>query len=117
VPGERAELLIHLGPRQDWLSAAGLAALRDGAWTVSPQSNRVGLRLAGTPVPRRQLGELASEGLVTGSIQALPDGQLVVFLADHPTTGGYPVIAVLDPASLPACAQARPGLTVSFRIA
>jgi allophanate hydrolase subunit 2 len=68
-------------------------------------------------VPRRRRGELASEGLVTGAIQALPDRQLVVFLADHPTTGGYPVVAVLDPASLPACAQARPGMTIRFLIA
>jgi biotin-dependent carboxylase-like uncharacterized protein len=117
VPGERAELLVHLGPRDDWLSAAGLAALRGGAWTVSPQSNRVALRLAGAAPPRSRPGELPSEGLVAGAIEALPDGQLVVFLADHPTTGGYPVIAVLDPASIPVCAQARPGLTVTFRIA
>ena len=117
VPGERAELLIHLGPRDDWLSDAGLAALRDDAWTVSPQSNRVALRLAGAAPPRSRSGELPSEGLVAGAIEALPDGQLVVFLADHPTTGGYPVIAVLDPRSLPVCAQARPGLTVTFRIA
>ncbi|HMH92918.1 MAG TPA: biotin-dependent carboxyltransferase family protein [Streptosporangiaceae bacterium] len=117
VPGERAELLIHLGPRDDWLSAVGLAALRGAAWKVSPQSNRVALRLAGAAPPRSRSGELPSEGLVAGAIEALPDGQLVVFLADHPTTGGYPVIAVLDPGSLPVCAQARPGLTVTFRIA
>lgn len=117
VPGERAELLVHLGPRDDWLSAAGLAALRGGAWTVSPNSNRVALRLAGVAPLRSRSGELASEGLVVGAIEALPGGQLVVFLADHPTTGGYPVIAVLDPVSIPVCAQARPGLTVTFRIA
>jgi biotin-dependent carboxylase-like uncharacterized protein len=117
VPAERAELLIHLGPRDDWLSAEGLAALRDGAWTVSPASNRVGLRLAGAAPPRSRSGELPSEGVVAGAIEALPDGQLVLFLADHPTTGGYPVIAVVDPVSLPVCAQARPGLTVTFRIA
>jgi biotin-dependent carboxylase-like uncharacterized protein len=116
VPAERAELLIHLGPRDDWLSAAGLAALRGGTWTVSPNSNRIALRLVGAAPPRGRTGELPSEGLVAGAIEALPDGQLVVFLADHPTTGGYPVIAVLDPGSLPVCAQARPGLAVTFRI-
>jgi allophanate hydrolase subunit 2 len=115
-PGAAAELLIHPGPRLDWLPEPGLAVLRGGRWTVSPHSNRVALRLAGPPVRRRR-GELASEGLVTGAIQALPDGQLVLFLADHPTTGGYPVIAVLDPAFRPACAQARPGAAVSFRLA
>jgi len=115
VPGP-LQLVIHPGPRFDWLAGRGLAALEDGQWTVSPDSNRVALRLAGQPVLRRR-GELASEGLVSGAIQALPDGHLVLFLADHPTTGGYPVIAVVDPASLPACAQARPGSKISFRLA
>ena len=114
--GGPAELLIYPGPRHDWLAGPGLAALEDGPWTVSPESNRVGLRLTGQPVRRRR-GELASEGLVAGAIQALPDGNLVLFLADHPTTGGYPVIAVVDPACLPACAQARPGSRVTFWLA
>jgi biotin-dependent carboxylase-like uncharacterized protein len=114
--GAPAELLIYPGPRYDWLDRPGLGALEAGPWTVSANSNRVGLRLTGPPVRRRR-GELASEGLVAGAIQALPDGNLVLFLADHPTTGGYPVIAVLDPACLPACAQARPGSTVGFRLA
>ncbi len=114
--GRPAELLIYPGPRHDWLASPGLGALENGPWTVSPDSNRVGLRLAGPTVQRRR-GELASEGLVAGAIQALPDGNLVLFLADHPTTGGYPVIAVVDPACLPACAQARPGSRVTFRLA
>jgi biotin-dependent carboxylase-like uncharacterized protein len=114
--GGPVQLVIHPGPRLDWLASPGLAALEDGQWTVSPQSNRVALRLDGQPVRRRR-GELASEGLVSGAIQALPDGHLVLFLADHPTTGGYPVIAVVDPACLAACAQARPGSTISFRVA
>lgn len=114
--GAPAELVIYPGPRHDWLDGPGLAALEHGPWTVSPDSNRVGLRLTGQSVERRR-GELPSEGLVAGAIQALPDGHLVLFLADHPTTGGYPVIAVVDPACLPACAQARPGSRVSFRVA
>jgi allophanate hydrolase subunit 2 len=52
---------------------------------------------------------------VLGSLQSLPDGQLVLFLADHPTTGGYPVVAVVEGTSLGACAQARPGSLVRFR--
>ena len=111
-----AELLIYPGPRSDWLASPGLAALTSSEWKVSPDSNRVALRLAGGPVRRRR-SELASEGLVTGAVQALPDGHLVLFLADHPTTGGYPVIAVVDPACLPACAQARPGSRLVFRLA
>jgi len=113
---EPVRLVVHPGPRFDWLASPGLPVLEDGQWMVSPDSNRVALRLAGQPVRRRR-GELASEGLVCGAIQALPDGHLVLFLADHPTTGGYPVIAVVDPACVSACAQARPGSKISFRLA
>ncbi len=79
-------------------------------------SNRIGVRLEGPRVERAVSGELPSEGLVWGAVQLLPDGNLVIFLADHPTTGGYPVIAVVDPAGFSACAQAAPGSTVTFRL-
>jgi biotin-dependent carboxylase-like uncharacterized protein len=114
-PAERAELAIHPGPRHDWLSEAGRATLTSATWSVSPASNRIALRLEGPPVERSRHDELASEGLVVGAVQSLPSGGLVVFLADHPTTGGYPVVAVVDPASLGACAQARPGTPIRFR--
>jgi len=115
-PDGTAELVLWPGPRHDWLSDAGAATLAAGRWTVSPDSNRVALRLVGPPVQRSRHDELPSEGIVLGSVQSLPDGGLVVFLADHPTTGGYPVVAVVDPPSLDACAQARPGTVVSFRL-
>ncbi len=115
VPGDDIELVAHPGPRRDWLSHAGTATLADGSWIVTADSNRVALRLRGPAVERARHEELPSEGLVVGSVQALPDGQLVVFLADHPTTGGYPVVAVVEAASLDACAQARPGTRVTFR--
>ncbi len=63
-------------------------------------SNRVGLRLEGPRLERVRDDELPSEGMVLGAVQVPPDGQPVVFLADHPTTGGYPVIAVVDPDDL-----------------
>jgi biotin-dependent carboxylase-like uncharacterized protein len=105
------------GPRDDWFDEAA-AQLAAGHWKVSPESNRVGVRLVGTALRRTsacQDRELSSEGLVTGAIQVRPNGLPVVFLADHPTTGGYPVIAVVDPFSLPLLAQARPGVRVHFR--
>ncbi|WP_328613045.1 biotin-dependent carboxyltransferase family protein [Amycolatopsis sp. NBC_00355] len=105
------------GPRDDWLAspAAGLSAW----WTVTSESNRVGLRLDGTPLRRAEEfaeTELPSEGVVTGAIQVPPSGLPVVFLADHPTTGGYPVAAVVRTAALGALAQARPGTRVRFRV-
>ncbi|RQX57157.1 allophanate hydrolase, partial [Micromonospora chalcea] len=63
-------------------------------------------------LPRAVAGELPSEGLVLGAVQVPPDGQPLVFLADHPTTGGYPVVGVVD--DVTALAQARPGTTVTF---
>ncbi|MCR6486903.1 biotin-dependent carboxyltransferase family protein [Amycolatopsis sp. OK19-0408] len=113
APGELV-VPVTLGPRDDWLDdpAAGLSAW----WTVTAESNRVGLRLDGTPLRRAVEGELPSEGVVTGAIQVPPSGLPVVFLADHPTTGGYPVAAVVRPAALGALAQARPGTRVRFRM-
>jgi allophanate hydrolase subunit 2 len=52
---------------------------------------------------------------VTGALQVPPSGQPVLFLADHPATGGYPVIGVVATADVPLAAQARPGQTVRFR--
>lgn len=109
------ELPVRLGPRDEWLTPAGRATLTRAAFTVAIASNRIGMRLHGAPVGQASRGELPSEGLVWGAVQLLPDGNLVVFLADHPTTGGYPVVAVVDPAGFSACAQAAPGSPVRFR--
>lgn len=106
-------LRLHPGPRADWC-AAPLEALCAGTWTVAADSDRVGLRLQGRALVRTRTEELASEGMVVGAVQVPPDGQPVVFLADHPPTGGYPVVAVVDPADLWRCAQLRPGEQLGF---
>lgn len=115
VPPRRATgpLRLHPGPRADWC-ADPLAALCRGTWTVGADSDRVGLRLAGDPLVRTRTEELPSEGMVLGAVQVPPDGQPVVFLADHPPTGGYPVVAVVESDDLWRCAQVRPGEQVSF---
>jgi len=82
---------------------------------VLPASNRIGVRLSGVALERSVTHELPSEGIVEGAVQVPNDGQPLVFLADHPTTGGYPVIAVVDPAEIGRIAQARPGDTLRFR--
>jgi biotin-dependent carboxylase-like uncharacterized protein len=108
---------VLLGPRDDWFDdAAGQLAV--AVWQVSTDSNRVGLRLTG-PAVRRSAEfdgvELPSEPVVTGAVQVPANGRPVVFLADHPTTGGYPVIGVVPVAALALLAQARPGTTIRFR--
>lgn len=107
-------LRIRLGPRADWFTPAAIDALLTEPYAVTPDANRVGVRLAGPTLSRAAAGELPSEGMVLGAVQVPASGQPVVFLADHPTTGGYPVIAVVAEADLPAVAQARPGSRVRF---
>jgi biotin-dependent carboxylase-like uncharacterized protein len=101
------------GPRADWFTDA-LGALAATAWVVGADTDRVGARLDGPPLRRARREELPSEGLVTGALQVPHDGRPIVMLADHPVTGGYPVVAVVDPADLPLVAQARPGTRLRF---
>jgi biotin-dependent carboxylase-like uncharacterized protein len=108
-------LTVVPGPRDDWFTAAALATLVDGTYRVSKDSNRIALRLDGPALERAVTDELPSEGLVLGAVQVPADGQPLVFLADHPTTGGYPVIAVVEDRDVDACAQVRPGDEVRFR--
>lgn len=116
VPAGSVRLRCWLGPRQDWFTSAALEALGRSTYVVSPDSDRVGLRLAGAPLDRVGTGELPSEGVVLGAVQVPADGQPLIFLNDHPTTGGYPVIAVLDPDDVGGCAQLRPGDRVRFTV-
>jgi biotin-dependent carboxylase-like uncharacterized protein len=107
-----------LGPRDDWFTADAVSTLRTGVFTVSPASDRVGVRLEGPePLERAVARELPSEPVATGSLQVPASGHPIVFLADHPVTGGYPVIAVLTEASIDRAAQLAPGTPVRFRLA
>ncbi|QIY94618.2 biotin-dependent carboxyltransferase family protein [Streptomyces sp. S1D4-11] len=117
-PGPPSELVLRVtpGPRDDWFTASALRTLATGTYRVSSASNRIGLRTEGPSLERAVSGELPSEGMVLGAVQVPPDGRPVVFLADHPTTGGYPVIAVVRGADLPAAAQAVPGTPVRFMV-
>ncbi|HEV3497226.1 MAG TPA: biotin-dependent carboxyltransferase family protein, partial [Actinomycetes bacterium] len=104
------------GPRDDLFTDGALHTLIATAWTVSSDSDRTGIRLEGPVLERRRKVELASEGMVEGSLQVPPDGHPILFLANHPTTGGYPVIAVVAGRDLPLAAQARPGTRLRFRL-
>ncbi|MDT0467653.1 5-oxoprolinase subunit C family protein [Streptomyces gibsoniae] len=117
-PAPPAELALRVtpGPRADWFSADAFRTLVTRAYRVSAASNRIGLRTEGPALERARAEELPSEGMVLGAVQVPPDGRPVVFLADHPTTGGYPVIAVVRAADLAAAAQATPGTPLRFAV-
>lgn len=134
-PGKVLEVRALPGPRDDWFTPESLGRFTEVTWEVSQSSDRIGVRLllADTPadggagaqptdvqptdtltraVPR----ELPSEGMVAGAVQVPPSGEPVVFLADHPVTGGYPVIATVHPADLRLLAQAPPGTCLRFSL-
>jgi len=111
---DRDELRLHPGPRDDWFTAAALETLRTATWRVTSQANRVGIRLDGPPLERACHEELLSEGLVTGALQVPPSGRPILLLNDHPTTGGYPVIADVASDDLSRAGQLKPGDDVRF---
>lgn len=115
MPGpETTTLRVVPGPDADWFDAEQLDRFYDTVWTVTPASNRVGSRLSGTPLKRARQGELASQGAIVGAIQVPPSGLPVLFHADHPVTGGYPVIAAVADVDLDRAAQIPFGGRIRF---
>ena len=103
------------GPRSGWFAADWPDVITSSHWTVT-SSSRIGVRLRGAVLRRSVDGELPSEGLVSGAIQVPLDGDPIMMLADHPTTGGYPVIAVVHPDDVALVAQHPAGTSVRFRM-
>lgn len=115
VPAE-VRVRIWDGPQHDWF-IGGTQCLVRHDWTITNEISRVGVRLEGgefAPSTRSQ-DQMPSIGLTAGAVQITPSGGAIVMLANHPTTGGYPVIAVVEPDDLPDLAQCRPGASVRFR--
>ncbi|SDW99996.1 biotin-dependent carboxylase uncharacterized domain-containing protein [Amycolatopsis xylanica] len=110
------ELVLHVtpGPRWDWFVTGTLAQLASAPFQVTSDVSRVGVRLAGPTLVRANDAELPPEAAVPGALQVPPAGDPILFLADHPVTGGYPVVAVVDEPDVDLAAQARPGQHVRF---
>lgn len=113
---EGGEVVVQLqpGPRRDWFTDDAWASLLSQRYTVTAQSNRVGLRLDGVPLERANTRELPSEGMVRGAVQIPSSGTPVLFLADHPVTGGYPVVGYVIDDDVDRCGQLRTGQTLRF---
>lgn len=115
-PTGPVELQAVLGPRDEWFTQQSLERLAREPYVVDAASDRVGLRLSGPRLERRVEDELLSEPTLRGAVEVPRDGQPIVFAADHPTTCGYPVVAVLEPSSADLAAQCRPGQQVRFAL-
>jgi biotin-dependent carboxylase-like uncharacterized protein len=119
TPSQRPDvpvLRVIPGPRDDWFAPEALELLVANPWRVNPASNRVGVRLDGPHLERVDRRDLLSEGLVTGALQVPPSGQPILLLNDHPTTGGYPVLAVVRTADLSVAGQLGTGAILRFAL-
>lgn len=116
VPVYETNPRVRVLPGPQW--RAFTAAARDRffatEFAVSPQSDRMGLRLEGAPILRQENEELVSEPVTTGTVQVPPDGSPIVLLADRQTLGGYPKLATVIAVDLPLVAQLRPGDHLRF---
>ncbi|OKI43568.1 biotin-dependent carboxyltransferase family protein [Micromonospora sp. CB01531] len=108
------ELRVSPGPRHEWFTRQAQELLVTTAWTLSTDTNRIAARLTGPELALVEPRQLPTEGLQIGSVQVPASGQPIVHLANHPPTGGYPVIAVVDESDLPMLAQSLPGTVVRF---
>lgn len=102
------------GPHHEAFAPADVGRFFETAFVITPDADRMGIRLT-APSPRLRTGQILTTPVSEGAVQVTPSGELIVLLADHPTTGGYPVVATVISADLPLLAQARPGETVRFR--
>lgn len=124
----RQELMLHapdiprqdvfrvmLGPQDDYFDKEALARFLSAEYTISNASDRMGLRLEGPPLRHAKGFDIVSDGIAHGAIQVPGSGQPIILLADRQTTGGYPKIATVISADLPALGRAMPGDQIRFR--
>ncbi|MBA2378171.1 MAG: biotin-dependent carboxyltransferase family protein [Blastocatellia bacterium] len=107
---------ITSGSEMDRLTSDGRAAFLETPFDLTNDSNRLGFRLKGEPLSIDGEVEILSSAVAAGTIQLLPDGQLVVLMADHQTTGGYPRLGHVASVDLPLMAQLAPGDKVGFHL-
>lgn len=110
------QLVLDLGPRHDLLTRSARTSLTRVSWRVSADTDRIGVRLDGPALTLTSTGELPSAPILPGAVQVPPSGQPVIFLVDHPTTGGYPVIGCVRRADVALLGQSRPGSPVRLSV-
>ena len=113
---DREPILVHVLEGQHFGSFEVNAQrlFFDAVWRISPESNRMGFRLAGPTLVRAQDDEILSGPTCLGTVQVPANGVPIALMADHQTTGGYPHIAEIVSADVPRLAQLAPGATVHF---
>lgn len=107
---------IILGPQDDYFTAAALRLLTESSYTVTPASDRMGMRLDGPRLAHSKGYNIVSDGIAPGTVQVPGNGLPIILLADRQTTGGYPKVATVISADLPALGRLTPGAVVRFAV-
>ncbi|WP_053218514.1 5-oxoprolinase subunit C family protein [Virgibacillus senegalensis] len=115
ITGFQTTIRFLEGRQYEWFTGKSLSAFTSSAYKSTPQSNRMGYRLQGTPLVRRTEGDLITEATGFGTIQVPPDGQPIILMAESQPTGGYPKIGQVIQTDLPALSQVRPGQPIFFQ--
>jgi antagonist of KipI len=116
VPSGGARLRVLPGPQADHFEPSALEALQRTRFTISPRSDRMGYRLTGAAISTRGRGDMISDVTFLGGVQIPPSGEPILLMADRQTIGGYPQLAVVITADLPAAGQLGPGDWVEFEV-
>jgi antagonist of KipI len=111
----KKEIRFIKGNEWNWLSNDAIENFTKNKYAISNNSNRMGYRLTGEALHAKEKKTLISSGVTFGTIQLLPTGQLIILMADHQTTGGYPRIAHVISADLPALAQCSTAEEINFK--
>lgn len=114
MPNDGARLRVMAGPHHEAFTTAARTSLYTERFVVTPESNRMGYRLAGPSVGYAGTGNMLSDATPIGSLQVPPSGQPILLMADRQTTGGYPKIATVITADLPLAGQLAPGDWIEF---
>lgn len=113
--GANIQVRVILGPQEEAFTSEGIKTFLATPYTVSNDSDRMGIRLTGEKIAGKGKMDIVSDGITFGSIQVTSAGLPIILMADHQTTGGYAKIATVIRDDLPFLAQARPGEQVSFK--
>lgn len=109
------EIMVLQGNEWNWLKEKARNEFTQHAFAITNQSDRMGYRLKSEPLATHNGQEVISSAVNFGTVQLLPDGQLIVLMADHQTTGGYPRIAHVISAHHSRLAQVKAGESIRFR--
>ena len=112
---EAFEVRVIPGPQEDFFTESGVSTFYSTVYEVTPESDRMGIRLEGEKIESVNGTDIVSDGIVFGSVQVPSGGKPIILMADHQTTGGYAKIGTVLSFDLPKLAQARPGTKISFR--